>query len=100
MVGIVHREAIIQILKKCSLLDTIMIQDNRQHIYKKVNNFLVVELSVCVVALLLAYGYHVSSWANGISIVPFCIRFSAFYRHSCSYSVCRYCFTALESFQE
>jgi hypothetical protein len=74
MVGIVHREDIIQILKKCSLLDTILLQDNRQHVYKKVNNFLVVELSVCVVALLLSYGYHVSSWANGISIVPFASR--------------------------
>jgi hypothetical protein len=71
MVGIVHREDMIQILKKYSLLDTVLLKNHRQLSYKKVNNCLIVELSVCIVVLFLSYGYHVSSWAKGIAIIPF-----------------------------
>ncbi|KDR19847.1 hypothetical protein L798_05913 [Zootermopsis nevadensis] len=71
IVGIVHRKDIIQILKKFSLLDTVLLRNHRQRRYKKENNFIIVELSVCVVVLFLSYGYHVSSWATGIAIIPF-----------------------------
>jgi len=70
-VGIVHRKDVIQILKTQSLLDTVLLQDHRELSYRKINTFLIVELSLCVVILFLAYCYHVSSWASGISFIPF-----------------------------